>query len=115
MQGLTKGSHGLVLDGRLAVAGGQVRARVVAALVVVVLDVEAGQLGVADPQRAAGVIDVLSVQGLHRRERDRETFTEKAAFRLYSKEMHRFTRLIRLYTCRSRQKKHFITNTTPKG
>lgn len=57
------GSHGLVQRG-LAVAGGQVRARVVPTLVVVVLDVEAGELGEVDTQRTAGVVDVLPVQRL---------------------------------------------------
>lgn len=74
-QRLTEGGHGLVLDRRLAVAGGQVGAGVVAALVVVVFDVEAGQLGVANSQRAAGVIDVLPIEGLGE-EFMRETTTE---------------------------------------
>ena len=63
------GGHGLVVHGGLGVSGGQVRPGVVPALVVVVLDVEAGELGEADPQRAAGVVDVLPVQGLETRER----------------------------------------------
>ena len=62
------GGHGLVVHGGLGVSGGQVRPGVVPALVVVVLDVEAGELGEADPQRAAGVVDVLPVQGLETRE-----------------------------------------------
>jgi len=62
--GLTEGSHGWVLEARLDVPGGQVGPGVVAALVVVVLDVEAGELGEADPQGAAGVVDVLTVQRL---------------------------------------------------
>lgn len=61
---LTKGrGHGLV-QGGLAVAGGQVGPRVVPALVVVVLDVEAGELREVDAERAAGVVDVLPVQRL---------------------------------------------------
>ena len=37
--------------------------RVVPALVVVVLDVQVGQLGVFDAEGTAGVVDVLAVQG----------------------------------------------------
>lgn len=62
---LTEGSgHGLVVHGGLGVSGGQVRPGVVSALVVVVLDIEAGELGEADSQGAAGVVDVLAVQRL---------------------------------------------------
>ena len=63
------GGHGLVIHGGLGVSGGQVGPGVVAALVVVVLHVEAGELGEADAQRAAGVVDVLPVQGLREREK----------------------------------------------
>lgn len=60
--GLTEGcSHGLVLHGGLAVSGGQVWSGEVSALLVVIFDVEAGELGEADPQGAAAVVDVLSV------------------------------------------------------
>lgn len=63
--GLTEGcGHGRVLHGGLAVSGGQVGSGEVAALFVVVFDVEAGEFGEADPQRAAAVVDVLSVQRL---------------------------------------------------
>lgn len=64
---LTKGGgrHGLGVDGWLGVGGGEVWPGVVPALVIVVLDVEAGELGEAYPQGAAGVVDVLSVQRLH--------------------------------------------------
>ena len=47
-----------------AVAGGERGVGVVAALVVVVLDVERLQLAEVDAQRAAAVVDVLSVQRL---------------------------------------------------
>lgn len=57
------GRHGGVQAG-LAVPGGQLRARVVATLVVVVLDVEVDQLGEVDAERAARVVDVLAVQSL---------------------------------------------------
>lgn len=57
-------SHGWVLHGRLAVSAGQVWSGEVSALLVVVLDVEAGEFGEADPQGAAAVVDVLSVQRL---------------------------------------------------
>ena len=59
-----RGSHGLVVHGGLGVSGGKVRPGVVPALVVVVLHVEAGELGEADPQRTASVVDVLPVQRL---------------------------------------------------
>lgn len=63
--GLTEGrGHGRVLHRGLAVSRGQVRPGEVTALLVVVLDVEAGEFGEADPQSAAAVVDVLSVQGL---------------------------------------------------
>ena len=42
--------------------GGKGRVGVVARLVVVVLHVQVGQLGVLNPQGAAGVVDVLTVQ-----------------------------------------------------
>lgn len=65
--GLTEGcSHGRVLHGWLAVSRGQVGPGEVTALLVVVLDVEAGEFGEADPQSAAAVVDVLSVQRLKR-------------------------------------------------
>jgi len=53
-------------EGRVerGVAGGQVGVGVVSALVIVVLDVEAVELGVLDAQGAARVVDVLPVQRL---------------------------------------------------
>lgn len=51
-----------------AVTRGQVRVRVVPRLVVIVLDVETRQFGEVDPQGAAPVVDVLSVQRLRMRE-----------------------------------------------
>lgn len=57
------GSHGGVQAG-LAVPSRQLRARVVATLVVVVLHVEVDQLGEVDAERAARVVDVLAVQSL---------------------------------------------------
>lgn len=63
--GLTEGCrHGWVLHDGLAVSAGQVWSGEVAALFVVVLDIEAGEFGKADPQSAAAVIDVLSIQRL---------------------------------------------------
>lgn len=63
--GLTKGcGHGCVLHGRLAVSGGKVWSGEVSALLVVVFDIQAGEFGEADPQCAAAVIDVLSIQRL---------------------------------------------------
>ena len=47
-----------------AVPWRQVGGGVVPRLVIVVLHVEAGQLGEVDSQRAAAVVDVLTVQGL---------------------------------------------------
>jgi hypothetical protein len=53
-------------EGRVerGVARGQVGVGVVSALVIVVLDVEAVELGVLDAQGAARVVDVLPVQRL---------------------------------------------------
>ena len=62
--GTEGGSHGLVVYGGLGVSSGQVWSGVVSALVVVVAHVEAGELGEADPQGAARVVDVLAVQRL---------------------------------------------------
>lgn len=59
---ITKSSHGLVVKRGLRVGSGQVRAGVIPAFVIVVLDVEAGELGEADSEGAAGVVDVLAVQ-----------------------------------------------------
>lgn len=61
--------HGVHAEGRErlhhgVVAVGQRRVGVVARLVVVVLDVQAGQLGVLDAQLATGRVDVLSVKRL---------------------------------------------------
>ncbi len=62
---LTEGcSHGWMLHGGLTVSGGQVRSGEVAALFVVVFDIEAGEFGEADSQSAAAIIDVLSIQRL---------------------------------------------------
>lgn len=64
-QELTKGcSHAGGLQAGLTFPGGEVRPGEVTALLVVVLDIEAGEFGEADPQGAAAVVDVLSVQGL---------------------------------------------------
>ncbi len=49
---------------RHSVTRGQVGVRVVSALVVIVLDVQTRQLREVDSQRAAAIVDVLSVQGL---------------------------------------------------
>lgn len=55
---LTEGSGGVQFSGR------QVGSGEVSALVVVVLHVQRAQFGEVDPQRAAAVIDVLTVQRL---------------------------------------------------
>ena len=54
------GSHARV-HGGLAVPRGQVQAGEVSALVVVVLDIQAGQLGELHAQSTAGVVDVLAI------------------------------------------------------
>ena len=56
---LTKGG-----GGGIQLTARQVGPGEVAALVVVVLDVERAQFGEVDPERAAAVIDVLTVQTL---------------------------------------------------
>lgn len=53
-----------MLHDGLTVSTGKVGSGEVAALLVVVFDVEAGEFGEADPQRAAAVVDVLSIQRL---------------------------------------------------
>ena len=58
------GSHGRVLHCGLAVSRWQVRPGEVTALLIVVLHVEAGEFGEVDPQSAAAVVDVLSIQRL---------------------------------------------------
>lgn len=64
-QELTKGcSHAWVLQGRLAIPRWKVRSGEVTALLIVVLDVEAGEFGESNPQGAAGIVDVLAIQGL---------------------------------------------------
>lgn len=61
---LTKSScHGLVQSG-LAIPRGQVWAGVVSALLIIVLYIETCELGEVDAQRAARVVDVLSIQRL---------------------------------------------------
>lgn len=54
----TEGGGGLQLSAR------QVGSGEVAALVVVELDVERAQFGEVDPERAAAVVDVLTIQTL---------------------------------------------------
>lgn len=56
--------------GRLQLAARQVGSGEVTALVVVVLDVERAQFGEVDPQRAAAVVDVLTVQRLRHKQSD---------------------------------------------
>lgn len=58
------GGHGRVYC-RLAVTGREFGPGVVPALVIVVLDVQVDQLGEVDPQCAAGIVDVLAIQGLN--------------------------------------------------
>lgn len=80
---LTKSScHGLVQSG-LAVPRGQVWAGVVPALVVIVLHIETRELGEVDAQRAAGVVDVLSIQRL----RGNKTSPHPNAFRPSSQQL----------------------------
>ena len=59
------GGHGRV-QCRLAVTGWELGPGVVPALVIIVLDIQVDQLGEVDPQRAAGIVDVLAVQGLNK-------------------------------------------------
>lgn len=75
-------SHGRVLHGGLAVSRRQVRPGEVAALLVVVFDVEAGEFGEADPQSAAAVVDVLSVQRLKKTADTELTTLYRTAFTL---------------------------------
>ncbi len=90
--GLTEGGgHGRVLHGGLAVSGGKVRSGEVAALLVVVFDVEAREFGEADPQSAAAIIDVLSVQRLRDRQAERET--DRQAERETDRQAERDSRL----------------------
>lgn len=56
--------HGLGVQGRLCICSGEVRSSVIPALVIVVFDIKAGELGEADSQSTAGIVDVLSVQRL---------------------------------------------------
>lgn len=66
VQHLTKGCrHGLV-QRRLAVPRRQVRPSIISALVIVVFDIETGELGEVNAQCAAGVVDVLAIQRLWR-------------------------------------------------
>ena len=67
---LTEGGGHTRVHGGLSVSGGKVQAGEVSALVVVVLHIQAGQLGELHTQSAARVIDVLAIQSL---ERDRQT------------------------------------------
>jgi len=57
-----RGGNGRV--GRIRFARGEVWVRVVSGLVVVVSDVQRGQFAVLDAERAAAVVDVLTVKGL---------------------------------------------------
>lgn len=63
---LTKCSrcHGLGVNGGLCICSRQVWSRVISALVIVVFNIEAGELGKTDSQGAAGIVDVLSIQRL---------------------------------------------------
>lgn len=63
---LTEGSggDGLRFKRGRPIPCGQIRASVVSALIVVVLDIQAGEFGEADAQRTARIIDVLSIQRL---------------------------------------------------
>lgn len=53
-----------MVNGGLWICGGEVWSGVVPALVIVVLDIEAGELREADSQSATGIVDVLSIQRL---------------------------------------------------
>lgn len=61
---LTKRSscHGLGVNGWLCIRSGEVWSGVIPALVIVVFNVEAGELGEADSQGAASIVDVLPIQ-----------------------------------------------------
>lgn len=63
---LTEGSggEGLGFEWGRAVPCGQIWASVISALIIVVLDIQAGEFGEADAQCTAGIIDVLSIQRL---------------------------------------------------
>lgn len=63
---LTKCSscHSLGVNGGLWICSWKVWSGVVPALVVVILDVEASELGEADSQSTASIVDVLSIQRL---------------------------------------------------
>lgn len=50
------------VNGWLGIRSGEVWSGVIPALVIVVFNVEAGELGEADSQGAAGVVDVLPIQ-----------------------------------------------------
>lgn len=50
------------VNGWLCIRSGEVWSGVIPALVIVVLNVEAGELGEADSQSAASVVDVLPIQ-----------------------------------------------------
>lgn len=81
-----------MVDGGLRVGGGQVRPGVVPALVIVVLDIKAGELGEADSEGAAGVVDVLPIQRL----RDVEALGEEPGIRLHrlrGNQAHQFSML----------------------
>lgn len=60
----TKCCHGLMVNGGLWICSGEVWSSVVPALVIVVLDIEAGKLREADSQSTASIVDVLSIQRL---------------------------------------------------
>lgn len=62
---LTEGcGYSWVLQAGVTVSWRQVGSGEVATLLIVVLDVEAGEFGEADPQSAAAIVDVLSIQRL---------------------------------------------------
>lgn len=50
-----------MINGWLRVGRGEIWAGVVSALVIVVLDIEAGKLGEADSQGTASIVDVLAI------------------------------------------------------
>lgn len=61
---LAKGSSHRRVQAGLAVPSRQLRPRVVATLVVIVLDIQVDQLGEVDAERAARIVDVLAIKCL---------------------------------------------------
>lgn len=52
---------------QIGVAGRKIRVGVIPGLVIIILDVQILHLAVVDAQRAAGIVDVLPVERLHKK------------------------------------------------